>query len=241
MKISILTLFPEYFDSMLAASILKRAKENNLFELETVNFREFTLDKHGHVDDTPYGGGAGMVLKCQPIADALKSIKTENSTVILLTPQGKTFNQNTAHDLSVKEHLIFICGHYEGFDERIRSMADLELSLGDFILTGGESACAVMCDAILRLVPGVIKKESWEDDSFSNSLLEYPQYTKPAVYEGMAVPDVLLSGHHANIEKWRHEQSLKKTALHRPDLLKDASLSEDDRNFIKSILKEEKK
>ena len=201
MKISVLTLFPEYFEPLLKTSIIKRAKEKELFEFETIDFRTFTNEKHGHVDDTPYGGGAGMVLMCQPILDALKSIRTENSTVILLTPQGKTFNQKVAEKLVLKEHLIFICGHYEGFDERIRDYVDIQLSLGDFVLTGGESACMVMCDAILRLIPGTIRTVSHEDDSFSSGLLEYPQYTKPPVYDGKAVPDVLLSGHHANIEK----------------------------------------
>lgn len=236
MKISVLTLFPEYFEPLLKTSIIKRAKEKELFEFETIDFRTFTNEKHGHVDDTPYGGGAGMVLMCQPILDALKSIRTENSTVILLTPQGKTFNQKVAEKLVLKEHLIFICGHYEGFDERIRDYVDIQLSLGDFVLTGGESACMVMCDAILRLLPGTIRTLSHEDDSFSSGLLEYPQYTKPPVYDGKAVPDVLLSGHHANIEKWRHEQALKKTALYRPDLLENQELSESDQNYIQEVL-----
>ena len=173
---------------------------------------------------------------CQPKLDALKSIRTENSTVILLTPQGKTFNQKTAEELVLKDHLIFICGHYEGFDERIRDYVDLQLSLGDFVLTGGESACMVMCDAILRLLPGTIRTLSHEDDSFSSGLLEYPQYTKPPVYDGKAVPDVLLSGHHANIEKWRHEQALKKTALYRPDLFEHMELSESDQLYVEEVL-----
>lgn len=238
MKISVLTLFPEYFEPLLHTSIIKRAKEKNLFEFETVDFRPFTNEKHGHVDDTPYGGGAGMVLMCQPILDALKSIRTENSTVILLTPQGKTFKQEIAKELSLKEHLIFICGHYEGFDERIRDYVDIQMSLGDFVLTGGESACMVMCDAILRLIPGVIKQDSSDDDSFSNGLLEYPQYTRPEVYDGKRVPDVLLSGHHANIKKWRHEMALKNTYLHRPDLLKDRELTKEENIFLESLQEE---
>ena len=238
MKISVLTLFPEYFDSLLNTSIIKRAKEKNLFEFEAVDFRPFTNEKHGHVDDTPYGGGAGMVLMCQPILDALKTIRTENSTVILLTPQGKTFNQSLSKELSLKEHLIFICGHYEGFDERIRDYVDIQMSLGDFVLTGGESACMVMCDSILRLIPGVIKQDSSDDDSFSNGLLEYPQYTRPEVYDGKRVPDVLLSGHHANIKKWRHEKSLENTFNHRPDLLEKIDLSEMDQKFIDSLKNE---
>ncbi len=237
MKITILTLFPEAFDSFLTSSILKRAYENDLFTFETVNFREFTNEKHGHVDDTPYGGGAGMVLMCQPILDALKTVKTPDSKVILLTPQGKRFNQSIAYDLSKEKHLIFICGHYEGFDERIRDYVDIQLSLGDFVLTGGEVAAAAMCDSILRLVDRVIKQDSSDDDSFSNGLLEYPQYTRPVEYEGKKVPDVLLSGHHANIAGWRHEMSLKKTAKYRPDLLDNLELNEADQKIVDSILK----
>lgn len=236
MKISILTLFPEYFDGFLNTSIIKRARERGLFEIELINFRDFTMDKHGHVDDTPYGGGAGMVLKCQPVLDALASIRKENSTVILLSPQGKTFSQPIAKELSLKEHLILICGHYEGFDERIRAYADMQMSLGDFVLTGGEPAAVAMADAILRLVDGVIKEDSSADDSFSSQLLEYPQYTKPAIYDGKEVPQVLLSGHHANIEKWRHEKALENTALHRPDLLEKADLSSEDWDYIHAFL-----
>ena len=237
MKISVLSLFPEYFDPLLNTSIIKRAKEKNLFEFEVIDFRMFTKEKHGHVDDTPYGGGAGMVLMCQPLLDALASIKTENSTVILLTPQGKTFNQKIAMDLSLKEHLIFICGHYEGFDERIREYVDIQRSLGDFVLTGGESACMVMCDCILRLLPGVIRQDSSQDDSFSNGLLEYPQYTRPEIYDGKKVPDVLLSGHHANIKKWRHQKSLENTFYHRPDLLETLDLSKEDKIYLDSLKK----
>lgn len=237
MKISILTLFPAYFEPLLKTSVIKKAKEKELFEFETIDFRQFTKEKHGHVDDTPYGGGAGMVLACQPIVDALRSIKTPRSKVILLTPQGQVFKQSVAIDLSKEEHLIFICGHYEGFDERIRDYVDLQISLGDFVLTGGEAACMVMCDAILRMIPGVIKSESSSDDSFSNGLLEYPQYTKPPVFEGKEVPAVLLSGHHAHIEKWRHEQSLIKTAKNRPDLLEQLELSKTDQKLIESLKK----
>ncbi|MBP3853693.1 MAG: tRNA (guanosine(37)-N1)-methyltransferase TrmD [Erysipelotrichaceae bacterium] len=239
MKISILTLFPEVFDSFLSASIIKRAYENELFTFETINFRQFTKEKHGHVDDTPYGGGAGMVLMCQPILDALKEIKTPNSTVILLTPQGTPFRQAVARELSLKEHLIFLCGHYEGFDERIREYVDLQYSLGDFVLTGGEIAACAMCDAIIRLIPGAIKSDSHGDDSFSSGLLEYPQYTRPEVYDGKKVPDVLLSGHHANIAQWRHEKALEKTALYRPDLLEGMQLDPEDQKIVNSILKKE--
>ena len=178
-----------------------------------------------------------MVLMCQPLLDALASIKTENSTVILLTPQGKTFNQKIAMDLSLKEHLIFICGHYEGFDERIREYVDIQMSLGDFVLTGGESACMVMCDCILRLLPGVIRQDSSQDDSFSNGLLEYPQYTRPEIYDGKKVPDVLLSGHHANIKKWRHQKPLENTFYHRPDLLETLDLSKEDKIYLHRLKK----
>lgn len=236
MKISILTLFPEYFDSLWKTSIIKRAYEKNLFEYEVIDFRTFTNEKHGHVDDTPYGGGAGMVLMCQPILDALKSIRTPESTVILLTPQGTTFKQSVAKSLSLKSHLIFICGHYEGFDERIREYVDIQMSLGDFVLTGGESACMVMCDAILRLIPGVIRESSSSDDSFSQGLLEYPQYTKPPIYDGKKVPDVLLSGHHANIAEWRHEKALENTLKHRPDLLENYDLTKEDKDYLDSLL-----
>lgn len=232
MKITILTLFPEYFEGMMSTSILSRALEKGLIEVELVNFREYTKAKHGHVDDTPYGGGAGMVLMCQPILDALEAVRTPDSVVALLSPQGATFNHAKALELSKLKHLILLCGHYEGFDERIRSHVDIQLSLGDFVLTGGEPAAAAMCDAIFRLVDGVIKKDSSSDDSFCQGLLEYPQYTKPAEYEGQMVPEVLLSGHHANIQKWRREQALLNTLKHRPDLLETAPLDAEDLEFL---------
>lgn len=232
MKITILTLFPEYFEGMLSTSILSRARNKGLFEVELVNFRPYTHSKHGHVDDTPYGGGAGLVLMCQPLLDALEDVRTEKSLVILLSPQGQPFTQKKALELSKKDHLIFICGHYEGFDERIRQFADIQLSLGDFVLTGGEPAAAAMCDAILRLVPGVIKEDSSAGDSFSDGLLEYPQYTKPAEYRGMKVPEVLLSGHHANINAWRRQQSLERTAKMRPDLLESAPLTDAEKQWV---------
>ncbi len=235
MKVTILTLFPEYFEGLKNTSIIKRALDKGLFEIETVDFRKWTKSKHGHVDDSPYGGGAGMVLMCQPLLDCLKDVRDENSTVILLSPQGEVFNQKKAAELALKDHLILICGHYEGFDERIRSFADLQLSLGDFVLTGGEAAAAAVTDCILRLVPGTIKADSSADDSFSDGLLEYPQYTKPAEYDGMKVPEVLLSGHHANIAKWRREKSLENTWKHRPDLLESANLSDQDLRFLADL------
>lgn len=238
MKITVLSLFPEYFDSMLASSIIKRAADKGLFEFEAIDFRPFTKERHGHVDDSPYGGGAGMVLMCQPVLDALESVKTPQSVTAILSPQGETFSHQKALELSHLDHLILICGHYEGFDERIREHADLQISLGDFVLTGGEPAAAAICDAIFRLVDGVIRRDSAGDDSFCASLLEYPQYTKPAEYKGQKVPDVLLSGHHANIQKWRREQALLNTYKHRPDLLEKAELDKDDLDFL-STLKEQ--
>lgn len=238
MKISYLTLFPEYFSGFLSTSIPARARAAGLFNPELVNFRNFTNSKHGQVDDTPYGGGAGLVLMCQPLLDALKATRQPNSKVILLSPQGQTFNQKIASELAKEDHLIFICGHYEGFDERIRPHADMQLSLGDFVMTGGEPAAAAMSDAIVRLIPGVIKQDSSEDDSFAQGLLEYPQYTKPACYEGQSVPDVLLSGHHANIARWRREQSLANTFKFRPDLLESVELSKADKAFLKQLEEE---
>ncbi len=237
MKITVLTLFPEYFDGLMNTSIIQRAYEKGLFSFEAVDFRTYTKEKHGHVDDTPYGGGAGMLLMCQPIIDAIHAVRTENSLVIMLTPQGETFQQTKATQLAQADHLIFLCGHYEGFDERIRDYVDIQMSLGDFVLTGGEPACAVMCDAIIRLLPGVIRQDSSDDDSFSNGLLEYPQYTKPYEYDGKKVPDVLLSGHHENIRKWRREQAVIKTASYRPDLLKKVKLTEQEQKLVREILK----
>lgn len=219
MKIDILTLFPEMFKGVFEESIIKRAQENGLVEIHLHNFRDYTADKHNKVDDTPYGGGRGMVLMCQPIFDCVNTIKTEESTVILLTPDGKTYNQPLAYELSTKKHIILICGHYEGFDERIRSLCDLELSVGDFILTGGEIPSMLIADSIIRLIPGVIEEESHLKESFNNNLLDYPEYTKPRVYNGMEVPEVLLSGDHKKIDAYRLEESIKRTKIRRPDLL----------------------
>ena len=219
MKISVLTLFPEYFDALLKTSIIKRAKEKGLFEFETVDFRAFTQEKHGHVDDTPYGGGNGMVLTCQPIFDCVNELKKDNSKVILLTPDGELYKEKMAYDLSKESHLILICGHYEGFDERIRSICDMEISIGDYVLTGGEIPSMVLVDSIVRLIDGVIEEGSHLNDSFNNNLLDYPTYTKPREYNGMVVPEVLLSGNHKKIEEYRREESLKRTKERRPDLL----------------------
>ena len=220
MKISILSLFPHMFDGFLNESIIKRAIENKKVEIEIIDFREYSLDPHNKVDDTPYGGGAGMVLACQPIFDCINKIKTKDSKVIIMTPSGVQYKQSIAYDLSKEKHLIIICGHYEGFDERILSLADMELSIGDYVLTGGEVPSMVITDSIVRLIPGVINEESHINDSFNDEyLLDYPTYTKPSDFRGMKVPDVLLSGDHKKIDEWRHQEAVKKTQDRRPDLL----------------------
>lgn len=221
MKIDILTLFPNMFDGVFQESIIKRAIDEKKVEINLINFRDYTNDPHNKVDDTPYGGGAGMVLMCQPIFDCVKSIRTDDSKVILMTPDGIPYKQKMAYDLSNEKHLIIICGHYEGFDERIRSICDLEVSIGDYVLTGGEVPAMVLVDSITRLLPGVIREDSHLEDSFNeNYLLDYPTYTKPRVYEGMEVPEVLLSGDHKKINEYRYNESLKRTEERRPDLLK---------------------
>lgn len=237
MKIDILTLFPNMFTGFLTESIIKRAIENNKVEINIYDIRDYSKDPHKKVDDYGFGGGDGMVLMPQPIFDAVRSLKRGDSHVILLTPQGTPYHQSKAHELLNYKHIIMVCGHYEGFDERIRDYVDIQMSLGDFVLTGGESACMVMCDCILRILPGVIRQDSSDDDSFSNGLLEYPQYTRPEVYNGKRVPDVLLSGHHANIKKYRHEESLKRTALYRPDLLENLELDKEDQKVVDTVLK----
>lgn len=219
MKIDILTLFPEMFEGFINSSIIKRAREKNIVEINIHNIRDYTDDKHNRVDDYPYGGGNGMVLMCGPVVDAIEAFKTKESTVILMCPQGKKYNQELAYDLKNKKHLILVCGHYEGFDERIRSIVDLEISIGDYVLTGGEIPSMAVCDSIIRLLDGVIQKDSSEEESFSENLLDYPVYTKPYDFRGMKVPDVLLSGHHANIKEWRYQEQLKRTKERRPDLL----------------------
>lgn len=221
MKINILTLFPEMFD-IFNHSIIGKAQDKGLIKIEAKNIRDYTLNKHKKVDDYPYGGGAGMVMAAQPVVDAIRACKQDNKgKVIFLGPKGRKMDQSLAEELSKEENLIFVCGHYEGIDERAFKEIDMQVSLGDFILTGGEMAAIPVIDSILRLVPGVLNKaESHEDESFSNGLLEYPQYTRPEVFEGESVPQVLLSGHHENIKKWRYEEQLKRTKERRPDLIK---------------------
>ena len=218
MRIDILTLFPNMFENIFQESILKRAIELGKVDIHLVNFRDYTEDPHHKVDDTPYGGGAGMVLMCQPIFDCVESLRGENTKVILLTPSGEVYHQKMAYDLSKEEHLILICGHYEGFDERIKSICDLEISIGDYVLTGGEIPAMVLVDSITRLLPGVIKEESYVEDSFTSTLLDYPTYTKPRVYKGMEVPEVLISGDHKKIDEYREKESIRITKEKRPDL-----------------------
>ncbi len=221
MKFDVLTLFPESFEP-IKQSILGRALEKNLISLNLINIRDFSKDKHKKVDDTPYGGGAGMVIKPDVVYDAYKSIKDKNAKVIYLSPQGNVLNQKKVESLSKEEHLILLCGHYEGIDQRvIDEIVDEEISIGDYVLTGGEIPAMVLIDSVSRYVEGVLTKESIKEESFSDNLLEYPQYTRPEVFLGKKVPEVLLSGHHENIRKWREEQSLKNTYQKRPDLLKE--------------------
>jgi len=220
MKISILTLFPNMFAGFKNESIIKRAIEKGKVEIEIVNFRDYSKLNNNQVDDTPYGGGAGMVLMCQPIFDCIESIKTSDSVVIMMTPEGKKYNQNMARDFLKIKHLIILCGHYEGFDERIKSIIDLEVSIGDFILTGGEIPAMAITDSVVRLIDGVINKNSLTSESFEDDLLDYPVYTKPADFRGLKVPDVLLSGDHKKISEWRINQRLEKTKHLRNDMMR---------------------
>lgn len=221
MKIDVLTLFPEMFTGVISSSIIKRAIDDNKIEINLHNFRDYSKDIHHKVDDTPYGGGCGMILTCQPIFDCVNDLKDDESTVILLTPDGTPYKQELANNLVKLKHLIIICGHYEGFDDRIRSICNMEISIGDYVLTGGEIPAMVLIDSVTRLIDGVINKESYQNDSFYNGLLDYPQYTKPREYNGLKVPDVLLSGNHKEIEKYRMEAALEKTRTRRCDLLKE--------------------
>lgn len=221
MKLTILTLFPESFRGFLESSIIGRAQKNGLVDIKLVNIRDFAKGSYGSVDDTPYGGGLGMVLRVDVLAEAIKKSRTPESQVVLLTPQGQVFSHKLALELSQKKHLILIAGHYEGFDERIRDYVDQEVSIGDYVLTGGELPAAVVTETVVRLIPGVLgKDESSAEESFSQGLLEYPQYTRPEDFEGKKVPPILLSGNHGEIAKWRIKQARERTAKRRPDLLK---------------------
>ena len=263
MKITFLTIFPQLFDSFLAAPIPQRAIMKGVLELEVVDIKDYSPGSFRHIDDSPFGGGPGMVMRCQPVLDALRAVKNEeaaskseidtssnavrsgehtltrSSVTAALSPAGATFTQKTAHRYSELDHLILICGHYEGMDERIYRHVDEEVSIGDFILTGGELAAMAVADAVIRLLPGAIRSESTGEESFENGLLEYPQYTQPAVYDGESVPDVLLSGNHEKIRKWRLKESLRRTLLRRPDLLAGRNLTQEEKQFLTEIRAEE--
>lgn len=238
MKIDILTLFPEMFDGPFGSSIIKRAREKGLIDITMTNIRDFTHDKHRIVDDYPFGGGAGMVMKPEPISEAVEHVKANSPVqqplIILLCPQGRVFNQEMAKELSREKHLIFICGHYEGVDERVKEkLVDHEISIGDFVLTGGELPAMVITDAVARMIPGVLgEEESFVTDSFFDGLLGYPQYTRPREYDGMKVPDILLSGDHAKIREWRRKMSLMRTLKRRPDLIKWEDLPDTDKKLL---------
>ena len=220
-KIDILTLFPNFFEGFLNESIIKRAIAKKIVEINIINFRKYSPLPNNQVDDTPYGGGAGMLLRCEPIFLALDALRTKDSHVVILSPEGATYNELKAKELREYKHLIIICGHYEGFDERIKSVVDEIISIGDYILTGGEIAAMAITDSVVRLIPGVINAESLLSESFNNNLLDYPQYTKPAEYRGLKVPEILLSGHHQNIAEYRKVEQIKKTKELRPDLMED--------------------
>ncbi len=238
MKFDVLTLFPEMFEP-IKQSIIKRAVEKDLININLVNIRDFSEDKHNKVDDTPYGGGAGMLMKPDVVDRAYNSVKTENVKVIYLTPQGKTLDQKIVKELSNQKHLILLCGHYEGIDQRvIDKIVDEEISIGDYVLTGGEIPAMVLIDSISRYVDGVLSNESTDEESFSNGLLEYPQYTRPEIFNEVKVPEVLISGHHENIRKWRREKSLENTLKKRPELLENVVLTKNEKDYIENLKKE---
>lgn len=235
MKFDVLTLFPEMF-TPLTTSIIGRAMKNNYIEINITNIRDFSKDKHKKVDDTPYGGGAGMVMRADVVYDAFNAIKTKDAKVIYLTPQGKQLNQAKIEDLSKQEHIILLCGHYEGIDQRvIDEINPEEISIGDYVLTGGELPAMVLIDSVARYVDGVLAQESVEEESFASGLLEYPQYTRPEVFEKRTVPEVLTSGHHEKIKEWRRKESIKMTYKKRPDLLETVSLTKEEKEYIESL------
>lgn len=235
MKFDVLTLFPEMFMS-LKQSIIGKAEEKQLININLINIRDFSKDKHKKVDDTPYGGGAGMVMKADVVYDAYKSIQSEDAKVIYLSPQGKVLNQKKVEELSKEKHLILLCGHYEGIDQRVLDkIVDEEISIGDYVLTGGELPAMVLIDSVSRYIDGVLNKESISEESFSQGILEYPQYTRPEIFEDERVPEILISGHHENINKWRRCEALKNTYFKRPELLESVELSDEDLKCIKKI------
>ena len=240
MRITILTLFPEMFDGFMTNSIIKRALAKDIVTINIANIRDFTKDKYGRVDSAPVGGGSGLIMKCQPIIDCLNSVRTDKSHVILLSPRGETYSQKKAHQFKDQyEDLIIICGHYEGIDERVNKYVDEQVSIGDYILTGGELGAMVISDSIIRLIDGAISSESIVSESYENGLLEYPQYTEPFDYEGDKVPDILYSGNHVAIDKWRQKQSLKITKENRKDLFDKYELSKQDKKLLKELESDE--
>ena len=238
MRISVLTMFPEQFDSFLNAPIIRRAADNNLLQIELIDIKQYADGSFRHIDDSPYGGGAGMILKCAPVMKALQAVKDSSSHTVLITPQGTPYTQKKAHELAEVDHLILLCGHYEGMDARIEKEANEEISVGDYILTGGELPAMTIIDSIARLC-GTIRDVSTEEESFENGLLEYPQYTKPRDYEGKTVPDVLLSGHDENIRIWRLKESLRRTLHKRSDLLRQRELTKEEQQLLSEIQQEE--
>lgn len=239
MKITVLTLFPEMFEGFKTNSIIKRALGKGVVEFEAINIRDYTTDKYGRTDTPPIGGGAGLVQKAQPIVDAIKAHRNANSKVLLMSPRGSTFNQKKAIALSKEDNIIIVCGHYEGVDERVNAYVDELVSIGDYILTGGEIAAMAISDAVIRLLDGAISSDSLVDESFNNDLLEYPQYTEPYDFEGETVPDILYSGNHGAIDKWRRKQSLRLTKKHRPDLFAKVPLSKQDKKLLDELNSEE--
>ena len=233
MKITVLTLFPEMFENFLNTSIVGRSIARGLAEVEFVQIRDFAPGNYRHVDDTPFGGGSGMVMKCQPVLDALASVRTENSHVMLTSPAGKPYSQKKARELSKMDHLIILCGHYEGMDARINNHVDELVSIGDYVLTGGELAAMVIIDSVVRLLKGAIREGSADEESHENGLLEYPQYTHPSDYKGEKVPEILLSGNHAKIREWRILQSLRNTRKLRPDLYEKHELTDEEKKILK--------
>ena len=240
MKIKILTLFPNMFDGFINESIIKRAIDNNVVEIEIIDYRAYSNDKHNHVDDTPCGGGAGMVIRCDVIDRAIKANSNDNTYICLMTPQGETYNEEITKELAKLDEIMLICGHYEGFDERVRNYVDRELSIGDYVLTGGEIPAMAISDSIIRLLDNAIKEESYKDDSYFNGLLEYPQYTRPVEYNGDKVPEVLLNGNHKLINEFRLKESLRKTYLRRPDLIEKRELTKEEEKLLNEIKEEMK-
>ena len=239
MKFDVLTLFPEMFEP-IKHSIIGKAQEKNLIDINLINIRDFSKDKHKKVDDYPYGGGAGMVMKPDVVYDAYKSIRHNNAKVIYLSPQGNILNQNKVKELSKEQHLILLCGHYEGIDQRVLDeIVDEEISIGDYVLTGGEIPAMVLIDSVSRYVNGVLKEDSTLEESFANNILEYPQYTRPEIFLNKKIPDVLISGHHKNILQWRKKEAIKNTYYKRPDLLEKINLSKEDRECLENLKKEE--